>query len=38
VLDELRGAAGELPAQPRSSHARPILDAVRRVHEPFWKF
>ena len=38
VLDELSGAAIELPPQPRSSHARPILDAVRRAHAPFWKF
>jgi acetoin utilization deacetylase AcuC-like enzyme len=38
VLDELRATAPEpLPALP-PSHARPVLEAVRRRQREFWKF
>ncbi len=36
VLDELCGAAGPLPELP-PSHARPLLDAVRKQQRHFWR-
>jgi acetoin utilization deacetylase AcuC-like enzyme len=38
VLDELCRERAIAPPPPPNSHARPILDAVRRAHAPFWKF
>lgn len=37
VLDELSGTPHPLPPLP-PSHARPILEAVRKRHRDFWRF
>jgi acetoin utilization deacetylase AcuC-like enzyme len=38
VLDELLAPAAVSSCAPMSTHARPILDAVRRAQRDFWKF